>query len=273
MILETEKIEVEEESSVFSKIMVAKNNLDWIKEDLIVAIINVDETEFLNNLSNVDICGKNLANWIKFAMTNLDCEIIKDESDLEIIQTLKTIAKNKKYIFLAYSTLPYLKKNTVLEAVSYFDEQHLNVMQLPKGMIIKTDYLDRLEGLYSSVKKSFGEEDFEEIKTSNDISKFYKIMSKKIIEYHKGNGVIFIGEESIYIDADVEIESGVIIYQNNTIKGQSSIGKNVVLKSGNIVIDSIVEDGAKLVGSFIQNSRICCEKVVGPCEKIINESV
>ena len=39
-----------------------------------------------------------------------------------------------------------------------------------------------------------------------------------IIFLQTNNGVIILGENTVFIDADVEIEEGTIIYPNNIIK-------------------------------------------------------
>ena len=81
------------------------------------------------------------------------------------------------------------------------------------------------------------------------------------------------GEENIFIEADVQIESGVIIYPFNTLKGETYIGKNVTLESGNYIEDSVVLDGAFVVQSYLEKSKVPENKSVGPFEKFINETL
>jgi bifunctional UDP-N-acetylglucosamine pyrophosphorylase/glucosamine-1-phosphate N-acetyltransferase len=71
----------------------------------------------------------------------------------------------------------------------------------------------------------------------------------------------------------VQIESGAIIYPNNIIKGQSYIGKNVVLESGNYIVDSAICDGAKVCQSYIKNSVVEKKKNIGPFENLTNVKV
>ncbi len=98
-------------------------------------------------------------------------------------------------------------------------------------------------------------------------------MNGRILSYHKNSGVVLFGEETIFIDADVEIEAGTVIYPNNIIKGQSYIGKGVILESGNYIIDSIVLDGAFVCQSYIESGKVGQDKTVGPFARIIKETV
>ena len=99
----------------------------------------------------------------------------------------------------------------------------------------------------------------------------YKILNRKIVNYHMDNGVIVLGENMVFIDADCEIESGVVIYPNNIISGQSIISSGCVLQSGNIIVNSILSENVKAQGAYIENSKICNDNVVKADEKIINE--
>ena len=75
------------------------------------------------------------------------------------------------------------------------------------------------------------------------------------------------------MDADVEIESGAVIYPNNIIKGESYVGKNAILESGNYLLDTIVCDGAFVVQSYLEKSKVSEGKVVGPFARLINEEI
>ena len=59
------------------------------------------------------------------------------------------------------------------------------------------------------------------------------------------------GENTIFIDADVQIEKGVVIEPFNVIKGDSIIEGGVVLKSGNYIEGSLIKSGAVLLGKNV----------------------
>ena len=123
----------------------------------------------------------------------------------------------------------------------------------------------------SSAVTDFDKEDFCVVDDEEKVSLAFDILNERILSFHKQNGVVVLGES--FIDADVEIEEGAVIYPNNVIKGQSYIGKNVVLESGNQIEDSIICDDCVLKMSYVQNSKIEQGKTVGPFAKVINQKM
>ena len=87
------------------------------------------------------------------------------------------------------------------------------------------------------------------------------------------NGVVILGENSVFIDADCEIDGGVVIYPNNVIEGQSIVSYGSVLKSGNILKNSIIAENCLLEGAYIENSKITAGKHVDGKASIINQEV
>lgn len=127
--------------------------------------------------------------------------------------------------------------------------------------------------LLSSTIENFGEEDFVVLDSAEKVSFAFKLLNNRILGYHKANGVVLLGENTIFIDADVEIEAGTVIYPNNVIKGESYIGKNVILESGNYIFDTIVCDEAFVCQSYLEKSKVEQGKVVGPFERLINQKI
>ena len=64
-----------------------------------------------------------------------------------------------------------------------------------------------------------------------------------------------------------------MIYPNNVIKGESYIGRDVILESGNYIFDTIVCDEAFVCQSYLEKSKVEKGKVVGPFAKLINEKI
>ena len=102
----------------------------------------------------------------------------------------------------------------------------------------------------------FDEVAFTPISNARALAGAYKILQDKIRAYHVKNGVVLIGENTISIDCDVEIESGTIIYGGNSLKGSTVVGRGVVLREGNYICDSIISDGCELTGCYISASKI-----------------
>lgn len=261
--------ELKEPNLDFSSI-VSKESSDWINKETVVVIIKNDGDK-IKNLSSILLCGKPMVDWVKLATSGPVQKVINMVEPSQFLNTLKGLGVGKKYLAVFYSDTPLLERSTFCEIMDCFARNRYNIMELPRGYVFNVEYLLNLDVLFSPVKKSFNIKQFEQIDNPRSLSNASKILQTKILEYHKDNGVTLFGENTIFIDADVEIEEGSIIYPNNILKGQTFIGKNVVLESGNIIEDSIVKDEATIVSSYILKSKIGQKAYVGPFAKIDGE--
>ena len=157
--------------------------------------------------------------------------------------------------------------------MDHFSKKKMNVLKLQRGYVFKKDYLQVSKMILSSSVERFGEEDFVVVDNAAKINYAFNVMNARILAYHKQNGVILLGENTIFIDADVEIESGTVIYPNNIIKGESYIGQNAILESGNYILDTIVCEDAFVCQSYVEKSKIEKGKVVGPFARLISQRV
>lgn len=262
---------IEEEVSALSEIIVSPKNYEWINEECLVAIINANEDFF--NFSNLEVCGKSILEWVVLATIGPKQIILDDKSDEELLIDLKKSVGDKKFVFVAYSDTPFLQRRTFCKILDYFSTNNMNALKLDRGYVFKTDYLKTLQSFESVIKKSFEPSDFERVNNPRSLTKFFEFMNNKIRFFHKKNNVVMFGEETIFIDSDVEIEAGTIIYPNNVLKGQTSIGKSTILKSGNVIIDSILGDNVVAEGNYIFSSKINSNKILKPLSKIENLEV
>lgn len=192
-----------------------------------------------------------------------DCE--------DVIERIRLIQTDKKIIALFYSDTPLLDKNAFYRIMDYFSSKSINFLQLARGIVVKTDFLKNNPSFMSSATGGYEDESLLVADNCNTLTFMHKILNRKILNFHIDNGVIILGENTIFVDADCEIESGVVIYPNNIIRGESVISGGCVLQSGNIIINSILAEGVHAEGGYIENSKISQGKKVMVGEKIINE--
>lgn len=238
----------EEKSAIFEQPIIAPKDFGWVRDEAMAVI-------FRTPGDDIDICGKTKLEWVQLACVNMLTKVTNEPSEEKIFEKLKNLSAGKQYIVVLYSNTPLLKQNTILEALDYISSKNVNALVLPKGFIFKAAYL---EGVMMStpVRKNIAPEQFEEIDSPNDIGRACEKIWNEIRLFHKNNGVILKGESTIFIDADVVIESGTIIEPNNIIKGHATIGQNVILKSGNYIEDSAIAPGEVLTRKTIINGEI-----------------
>ena len=244
-------------------------NYDWVAEETMVVLVRAKR----EISPNFDICGKKMIDWVALAASGCAQKIIEEPEEENLLETVKNLAEGYNFVAVLYSDTPLLKKTTFLEIMDYFSKRRMNVLKLVRGYVFRAEYLQNAKMLLSTTVEEFDKEDFTLINSSKKVSFAFKVLNERILNYHKENGVIFFGENTIFIDADVEIEAGCVIYPNNIIKGESYIGKNVILESGNYIFDTIVCDEAFVCQSYLEKSKVEKGKVIGPFAKLINQKV
>lgn len=244
-------------------------SFDWVAQETLVLISKHNGVV----PSDFDLCGKKMFEWVSLATSGCQQKIVGEISDENLLEDVSKYADGYNFVAVFFSDTPLLKKETFLQIMDYFSKNRMNVMKLKRGYIFKAEYLKTAKIMMSGMVEDFGEEDFVVLDSAEKISFAFNILNKRILGYHKSNGVVLLGENTIFVDADVEIESGAIVYPNNTLKGQSYIGKNVILESGNYIIDTIVCDNAFVCQSYLENSKVEQNKIVGPFEKLINQKI
>lgn len=257
----------EEESAIIPSALIKAVNYDWIKDEVLFVVVKAYHS-FVKDLPNVELCGKRLLDWVLNAGSGCETRIIEDCED--IIGRVRNITTNKNIIAVFYSDTPLLDKGTFNKFCEYFSSHNMNFLRLSRGFIVKTEFLKN----NFTLAQGASELDDKNLLVA-DSAKVLNLMSNslynRILNYHIKNGVIIYGQNTVFIDGDVEIEGGVIIYPNNVIKGQSIIGENAVIESGNVIKNSIISNDAVVRSSYIENSKISAGASIESFSKIIGQ--
>ncbi len=242
---------------------------EWTMDNTLVVIVRT-KAEISPDF---EICGKKLIDWVALASCGCQQKVIEEPSENDFLSVIKSLGEGFSYVVVLYSDTPLLKKSTFVEIMEYFSNHRMNVLKLSRGIVFRGEYLKNAKMIMSGMVEEFDKEDFEIIDNRQKASYAFKVLNRRILNYHKEAGVVLFGENTIFIDADVEIEPGVVIYPNNIIKGESYIGHDVILESGNYIIDTIVCDEAFVMQSYLEKSKVENGKIVGPFAKLINKKV
>lgn len=257
----------EEESAIIPSALIKAVNYDWIKDEVLFVVVKAYHS-FVKDLPNVELCGKRLLDWVLNAGSGCETRIIEDCED--IIGRVRNITTNKNIIAVFYSDTPLLDKGTFNKFCEYFSSHNMNFLRLSRGFIVKSEFLKN----NFTLAQGASELDDKNLLVA-DSAKVLNLMSNslynRILNYHIKNGVIIYGQNTVFIDGDVEIEGGVIIYPNNVIKGQSIIGENAVIESGNVIKNSIISNDAVVRSSYIENSKISAGASIEPFSKIVGQ--
>ncbi len=107
----------------------------------------------------------------------------------------------------------------------------------------------------------------EELRAASDkvhLAETLNDMKNSINKKHMENGVILIDPSSVYIDSDVEIGLGTIIYPGVIIENKTVIGDNCIIGPNTRIINSTVKNNVTIDSSKVIESVIDDNTSVGP---------
>ncbi|MDN6161860.1 MAG: bifunctional UDP-N-acetylglucosamine diphosphorylase/glucosamine-1-phosphate N-acetyltransferase GlmU [Atopostipes sp.] len=100
------------------------------------------------------------------------------------------------------------------------------------------------------------------------LAKAQEIMKRRINKRHMLNGVTIEDPKNTYIEADVKIGQDTIIEPGVYLKGNTTVGEEVLIGSNTEIINSEIKRKASIVESTIEESVIETESDVGPYSHI-----
>ena len=163
--------EPEEESSTLS--LVSAKNLDWIKDEVLFVVVRAKE-QFIENLSEFQLLGKSLIEWVKMAGNH--CQTIVIDDDENLLLRLKNIQTDKKIMAVFYSDTPLLDKALFNEILSYFSSKGFNALKLLRGAIFRVDYLKALSEFVQAPSSKFNVAMLEKIDSNKKLARAYQIL-------------------------------------------------------------------------------------------------
>lgn len=96
---------------------------------------------------------------------------------------------------------------------------------------------------------------------------------KKKIKSLMENGVVVIDPACTYIETNVQIGSGTVVYPNVYVRGNTTIGSFCVLEPNVQIMDSVISNGVQIkAGSYIERSVIEDQCTVGPYARLRPET-
>lgn len=213
-ILDIEKME--EEVGVVHQTILAPKNYDWVGKEVVTIILKCPTAP-------IDLCGKSSLEWVKLACALTKTVVIDEVDEENLLLTLRDYTKNGRIIMVLYADTPLIETSTLLDALDMFSSRNMRAMAMPRGYIFSSDYIKDNSTFLSLVRKRIAPEQFVSVRTASEVSAACEILYQKIRDFHKESGVILLGEQTIFIDADVQIAPGVVIEPCCIIKGKSVI--------------------------------------------------
>jgi len=245
---------------------------DNVFSDVLFIVLLVKSEKFgVRAPYDLEILGKKMWEWVAMCGEGAKIKTTPCMETSDILTLIKPFVGAEKYTFVLYSDTPLLSKVNCMEILDYFKARDLNVLKLKRGMVFNSQYLLNCENIMMAENKMFDGEEFEKVDNFEKLNNVTQKLKNVILDYHISNGVQILDRQSTYIDADVVIEKGVKIAPNNYIKGNTYIGEYCELEPNNTIKDSEILSRVIVKNSYISNSRIPENMIVGPFEAVLDK--
>ena len=232
-----------------------KNVLGDRDINYIVLAVDYEKINTGKSTYDVKLLGKSMLDWVKSACTK-EPKVKKVCGEIDVVSEIKDLLDESEWTIVLFSDTPLLTNDTVERSFNFAENSGLNVCMLKRGYIFKTDYVKRIEGIYGVEVCEINSDEFMVVDDFVKVGKAVAVLKNRVLDFHSRNGVFIVDRNSTYIDSEVSIGSGTIVYPGNYIYGSSEIGEDVQLFSGNRILNSIIANSAKIECSNISSSVI-----------------
>lgn len=163
--------------------------------------------------------------------------------------------------------------NEVNSGLYIINTNHIknNLFEIKSENKAKEYYLTDLFKKKFHVKASLFDSEIPFVGVNNLVQLDYcqQQLQKKKIESLQLNGVRFINSQSCYVEEDVSIETGSVIYPGVNLMGKTKIAKNCVIESGVVIKDSEIKENVSVLAySYIEQALIHADASIGPMARI-----
>jgi bifunctional UDP-N-acetylglucosamine pyrophosphorylase/glucosamine-1-phosphate N-acetyltransferase len=129
---------------------------------------------------------------------------------------------------------------------------------------------DLFQDHYSVQSISFSDETpFLGINTMEQLANVSSEIRKKKLSAIFAEGVQILAPETVYIENDVSIGVGSVLYPGVTLLGKTAIGKNVVVETGTLIRNSTIHDNAEILANcHIEEAVVQSDATIGPMARL-----
>ena len=236
--------------------------------DCVVLLENF--TEMSKNVESfkLKILGQEMCEYVAKACPSNPVFVHFDSSVKNVVWAIKPVLKNSLYTLVLFADTPLVSRKNLLNILDYAKNKGLNVCALPRGYVFKTDYIKRVDEIYSPSIYHFEDEDFISANNMKKFEQVKEILKNRILDFHQKEGVVFEDRSLVYVEPNVSIESGAIIERFVSLCGKSSVGKNALIKCGSVLKNAKIGENTVVDGVTIENAFVLKNCFIGRGSKL-----
>ncbi len=132
--------------------------------------------------------------------------------------------------------------------------------------LMRTDQKEIL-GIKANRNVAFG------VNSQMELAMANKEIYRKKVDTLLENGVIVLDPETTYVEDEVEVGSGAVLYPGVFLRGKTQIGALTVIEPNCMIIQSTIGDSCEIkAGSYIEKSEVGERSVLGPYARLRPET-
>ena len=236
-------------------------------------VLILDVEPYKNSFSG-KILGRDLKYWVKFACRDLPSRIIEYDNASNVLEFVGSYINTKfDYTIVLFSKTPLLEVGDIESLKDFAIYKQINLCKLPAGYIVSNKYL--VENTTWSVDSVYANatDNFYIVENKKQYKYALEVLQDRINNFHMDNGVEITKPSSVYIEPEVDIERGVIIYPSVSLKGSTTIGMDTIIKDNAVIVDSVIGDKCFIGGANIEKTKIENMACIGSFCNIIESSI
>lgn len=203
----------------------------------------------------LDLLGKPTFEWVTRVCptrpVTIECKL--EDNPLEVI---RPYLREREYTLVLYGDTPLLTRANIDNILEFVASKGLNVCKLTRGYVFRTEFIKRVDEIFSPQTYYFNEDEFQVANNLSEFSEIASILQQRIIKFHQSRGVEFDNPSSVYIESDVAIGSGCKISTGVYLSGETEIGDNVFIGSNAKISNSKIGNFSNILDCKIYDSVI-----------------
>lgn len=235
-----------------------------VNDDVKVIVLRVSRGENKPS-ADTNLFGRTLEQWVCSAMRGMEAESVDyTEGDELLPVVLPRLSELRPITAVLYSDTPLITYAAVSDAIARLRRDNMNVLRMPRGWILRTEYARTAEKIYADRIITPGDDDFVTVFNYNQLSYAAEILRSRIAYFFMEHGVEIVDPGTTFIGVDVVIEPGVKIMPFCTLRGKTIIRTGATIGEHCVIESSVVESGASVTASTLTGALVYRNAKIGP---------
>jgi len=265
-------LKIERERGVLPEKKLIKRSEEDVSVDCIVLLEDFPAFNAKEGSYNLEILGKKMYEYVVRACPSVPICVHFDSEKQTAIKAIKPHLRDGEYTLVLYADTPLITKATLLNILDFVKSKGLNACPLERGYVFKTEYIKRVDAIYSPSVYNFQADGFMSVNCFEKLYFVLETLKSTIINYHSKHGVYFKNPATVYIEPDVSIMRGAVIEGNVRLEGDTRVSERAYISAGSVIIDSTVGKDARVYGAYLSGAFVLSGAVIKSGAKLLSKT-